>query len=161
MKAKMTAAALAMTLGLAAGAANAAPTTTVSPNGHTVQFADGKMAKGSFSYSTTFTEGFSGAMTGFSLNDSFMSSINYTLIDVTDGNKIISSGSALGSHHFSEIFNKGDVFTLTVGGKAGMQNAYYIGTISAVPEPGVWVMMGSGLAMLGFLATRRRSARAV
>ena len=157
MKAKMTAAALAMTLGLAAGAANAAPTTTISPDGYGFQFADSRMAAGDFSYtSALFTEQNAGTMTGFSFNDAKLKSVSYSLIDVTDANKVLYTGSASGSFHFNEIFKAGDQFKITVSGNSNT-GAFFIGTVSAVPEPGVWVMMGSGLAMLGFLATRRRS----
>lgn len=153
MKTKSTAIALAITLGLAAGAAHAAPTTKISPNGHTVQFADGKMAKGSFSYFTTFTENFNGAITGFSLNDTGMNSIGYSLYDITDS-KTIASGTGTGSFNISEVFTKGAQFQLTVSGNA-KNNGSYIGTISAVPEPSEYVLIGSGLALMGFVANRR------
>jgi hypothetical protein len=154
MNAKMMAVALTITLGLAAGAANATPTTTVSSNGHTVNFADGKMAPGSFSYSTTFTESFNGKMTGFSLNDASMKNIAYSLVDLTDS-KTIASGTTAGSINLTELFNKGDQFKLTVDGTVGKQNGFYIGTVSAVPEPSESALIVSGLALIGFIAARR------
>lgn len=162
MKAKMTAVALAVTLGLAAGAANA--TTTSKLTGTSFQFADGKMAKGSFSDVFNFTEAAKGVMNGFSINDTKngYSAISYSLYDVTDS-KSIYSGSGIGSFNFSELYNAGDKFTLTVKGTDIMTNANYHGTISTspVPEASEWAMMASGLGLLGFIATRRRSSSAI
>ncbi len=163
MKAKMTAVALAVTLGLAAGAANA--TTTSKLTGTSFQFADGKMAKGSFSDVFSFTEETAGKMTGFSLNDTKngYSAISYTLYDVTDAKTIYSGSGAVGSAGFNELYNSGATFTLTVKGTDIMTNANYHGTISTspVPEASEWAMMASGLGLLGFIATRRRSSSAI
>lgn len=52
-------------------------------------------------------------------------------------------------------------YFVTDGGEAG-SNSNYIGidtlTVSAVPEPGAWLMMGTGLGLLGFMRRRKRSA---
>lgn len=173
MNAKMTAVALAMTLGLAAGAANAAPKEVTKNGGKLIQFGDSHLpyTGSSFTDAFTFNPTFNGSITGASVTMGFDGKdidtqlTSFTLVNL-DTSTVIKTGSITQLHGvdaqglFNNVaFTQGTHYALDVTGKVlDTDGGSFVGNVHAVPEPGEWAMMGSGLALLGFIAARRRSA---
>ena len=63
-----------------------------------------------------------------------------------------SSASGIAASTISQFANT--TFTLASNGTLSYAG---VGAVAAVPEPGEWLLMLSGLALIGFIATRRRN----
>ena len=169
MNAKMTAVALAMTLGLSAGAVQAAPVWhafTANGSGYDAIFGNPDIT-GSFSDSYLFTSpiaanGGAIAVTGFGTYGVTTQFTSFSLID-TNGGATVASGSGLPANlstmNFSGL-NTTDIYKLTVVGDLmpGISHGSYTGSVSIdpVPEPAESALMLSGLGLLGFIAARSR-----
>ena len=169
MNAKMTAVALAVTLGLSAGAANASTTWngfSANKSGYDATFGNDSVT-GSFSDSYLFTSpidanGGAIAVTGFGTFGVTTQFTSFSLID-TNGGATIASGSGLPANlstmNFSGL-NTADIYKLTVAGDlvSGISHGSYTGSVSIdpVPEPAESALMLSGLGLLGFIAARSK-----
>ena len=168
MNAKMTAVALAMTLGLSAGAVQAAPVWnafTANGPGYDAIFGNPDIT-GSFSDSYLFTSPIAAngggiAVTGYGTYGITTQFASFSLID-KNGGATIASGSFLPGPittiNFSGL-NTTDIYKLTLAGGLvpGISHGSYTGSVSIdpVPEPSEYALMASGLGLFGFIASRR------
>ena len=167
---KATAIALAVTLGLTAGAANASTTWSgfsANATGYDAIFGNDNIV-GSFSDSFLFKSpiaapnaGGAIAVTGYGIKGITTQFATFSLVD-TNGGAIIASGSFLpgpiSTFNFSNL-NSTDIYSLNVAGDLmpGISHGSYTGSVSIdpVPEASEWAMMASGLGLFGFIASRR------
>ncbi len=189
MNAKMTAIALAVTLGLAAGAAQAAvDNTQINSNwsgsntaGWDSGFISGSKTS-SFSDYFTFsipsgagTSGGASAISGYT--KFFTTNVNiseFELEDVTgmstaqiqsDSENVVANGST-GSTAFLSFsdLNPTHTYALELEGTLANNATHgsYSGNVSIdpVPEASEWAMMASGLGLFGFIASRRNKKAA-
>lgn len=167
----MTAVALAMTLGLAAGAANATPKEVIKNGGKLIQFGDSHLSYtgNSFTDIFAFDPTFSGKITGASVTMGYDGKdMDTQLNSFTLVNHLTSAVVATGAISklygvdaqglFSNVpFASGTKYDIVVNGLTlDKDGGSFVGNVHAVPEPGEWAMMGSGLTLLAFIATRRR-----
>jgi hypothetical protein len=116
-----------------------------------------------FTFSTNSSTG--GATSIASFNGNYFSTgfTSFSLIDVTNGNSVVASGS-VGPTFVSQLgfsnLTPNTVYGLSLVGTVTNPNAggYFIGTLAVnpVPEPGEYLLMLCGLVLLGFLATKRK-----
>ena len=164
--------ALVASLGFAATNATAATSTSTSALSFDAQGVGAfsrTIAAGFTDFNDLFTfttvSGNGGASVIASFNGlSFSNGFNtFNLLDVTHGNLLVSTGvisSFVGVLGFSGL-NSNTTYGVNVGGAVTNPGAggFYSGsvTVAPVPELSEWLLMLSGLALIGFIATRRRS----
>ena len=176
MNAKMSAVALAVTLCLSAGAANAkGGTITIDSTGNAGFYSSVKTRSFADFFKFTLPSG-SGSTGGASVISGFSFKSNasnvvireFELLDRTDGMKDIDSNyvaidyplapGASSTMSFSGL-TVGHTYALEVeGGLArGAKYGSFSGNVSIdpVPEASEWAMMASGLGLFGFIASRR------
>lgn len=102
-----------------------------------------------------------------SLSSSTVAGVKFTSFDLYSGSTLLASGDvgsfgglSLGGLTFAGVQSAG-AYSLKIDGKfTGTSGGSYSGNvnISPVPEPESWSMLALGLAGVGFLARRRKSA---
>ncbi len=116
-----------------------------------------------FTFTTSSASGGASAIASFN-GLSFSTGFSaFNLLDVTHGNAIIATGSLFGPNIVSQLsfsgLNANTIYGLNVAGTVAdpTVGGYYSGsvTVSPVPEFEEYVLMLSGLALIGFIATRR------
>jgi hypothetical protein len=116
-----------------------------------------------FTFTTNSSTGGATSISGFNGNYFSTGFTSFNLIDVTNGNSVVTSGS-VGPTFVSQLgfsnLNPNTVYGLNLIGTVTNPNAggYFIGTLAVnpVPEPGEYLLMLCGLALLGFLATKHK-----
>ena len=118
-----------------------------------------------FTFTTNATSG--GATSISSFNGNYFSTgfTSFNLVDVTNGNLVVSTGSVspgfVGQLGFSGL-NSNTTYGLSLTGTVTNPNAggFFVGTLAVnpVPEPGEYLLLLCGFALLGFIAAKRRNA---
>ncbi|MBU1425979.1 MAG: FxDxF family PEP-CTERM protein [Gammaproteobacteria bacterium] len=119
-----------------------------------------------FTFTTNASTG--GATSISSFNGSYFSTgfTSFNLIDVTNGNTVVAAGS-VGSSFVSQLgfsgLNSNTTYGLSLIGTVTNPDTggFFVGTVAVnpVPEPSEYLLMLCGLALLGFLATKRKQER--
>jgi hypothetical protein len=118
-----------------------------------------------FIFTTNATSG--GATSISSFNGTYFSTgfTSFNLVDVTNGNAVVSSGvvnsGIVGQLGFSGL-NSNTTYGLSLTGTVLNPNVggLFVGTITvnAVPEPGEYLLMLCGLGLIGFIGMKRKEA---
>lgn len=159
-------------LALAAfGAANAASYTrpgTMAPDDSFAYNSGTILASTAFSDTVTFTTSALSEFLTVTVENTFASSgemIQAFLANVTFPNSSVSGliySSDSGSQNYSDFFlNMPGTYVLTISGTSGTVASGYtatIGTVAAVPEPETYALMLAGVALIGFVGSRRKAS---
>lgn len=83
---------------------------------------------------------------------------NLSLAISNTGSKVVVQGPfSFGSSLSSPFSLDAGSYLLTFAGKVVAPAAGYVVTLTAVPEPAEWMMILAGVAMMGFVVSRRRN----
>ena len=164
---KATTIALAVTLGLSAGAANAATPILFDLTTDIGIFSDTNVSA-SFNDSFTFKSPIAGNYGSVAISNYISGNfpVNFTSMSLTDTttNKLLASTGPSGFASTLDFkgVNTTDTYLLNLKGNLISASGGYTGsvTISPVPEASEWAMMASGLGLFGFIATRRNKKAA-
>ncbi|MGH8707223.1 MAG: FxDxF family PEP-CTERM protein [Burkholderiales bacterium] len=95
---------------------------------------------------------------GTTIEQAHISNLSLSLFASVDGSSLGSVSAGSGNQvDLSQNLVAGDYFLKVSGVTDGSLGGAYQFSIAAVPEPGEWMMLLAGLAVLGFIAKRKTS----
>lgn len=121
-----------------------------------------------FTFTTTALSGGASAIASFN-GTSFSTSFSaFNLVDVTNSNSVIATGT-IGPSFVSQLtfsgLNPASTYGLNIVGTVTNPGVggYYIGSMSVnpIPEPGEYALLFIGLGLIAFIASHRRQKRLV